>query len=674
MLSMKESDTAQGKGAAPGDELALLVDAVQDYAIFLLSPEGVIRSWNRGAARILGYDTEEIVGESFHRFYSDEDLASRKPHRELEIAEAAGRVEDEGWRLRKDGGRFWANTVITALRDGSGTLTGFAKVTRDLTERRNSEERQRQSEELNRLLIESVREYAIFLLDPAGKVVSWNSGAQRIKGYAADEIIGRHFSTFYTPEDVESGKPERKLETARREGWVEDEGWRVRKDGTRFWANVVITAIHDETGELRGFAKVTRDITDRREAERTRLEMYEQREALLLAEDQQRRAEASAEAAREANRAKDEFLMMLSHELRTPMTSILGWAKLLPDLEPRDPAFAEAIAAIGRSASIQARLIDDMLDVSRIVAGKIHFAREYIDVKQLVQDAVDAVRKRAEEHSLELRTDVADDAGGVTGDPTRLHQIMSNLMANALKFTPDGGAIRIVARRTGPDVTIQVIDTGEGIEEELLERIFEPFRQSENPRTRVHGGLGLGLAIARKLVEAHGGSVRAESEGRGRGATFTVVLPVELTHSTGLDAGQTDEHPEVKAPRKPLQSLDVLLVEDEPDSRSYVSATLRMAGANVVGCDSAQSALLAFGSRQPDVVITDIAMPEVDGYQLARMLRAQTQGPRLVIVALSAFPASPEQADLFDRYLNKPIEPHQLVDSIARLMSPTSDH
>ncbi|HEX8620322.1 MAG TPA: PAS domain S-box protein, partial [Thermoanaerobaculia bacterium] len=332
---------------ATGDELALLVDAVEDYAIFLMSPDGEIRSWNRGASRIMGYDESEVVGRHFSLFYHPDDP---KPQRELEAARRDGRVEDEGWRIRKGGTRFWANTVITLLRNPDGSIKGFAKVTRDMSARREAEEQLRQSTEIFQLLVSSVRDYAIFMLDPDGRVATWNEGAQRIKGYTPDEIIGRHFSSFYGEEDLLDGKPERELRIARAEGAVEDEGWRIRKDGTRFWANVVITAVYDAQRNLRGFAKVTRDITERKHAAETQQALLEQREARLQAEEERRRAEASYRVAQEANRAKDEFLMTLSHELRTPMTAILGWARMLPTMAPEDPMFREAVGAIASGA------------------------------------------------------------------------------------------------------------------------------------------------------------------------------------------------------------------------------------------------------------------------------------------------------------------------------------
>ncbi|MEU7894337.1 PAS domain S-box protein [Nonomuraea sp. NPDC049152] len=255
--------------AVDDKDLQLLVQSVVDYAIFMLDPSGRIISWNAGARRIKGYTAEEVIGSHFSIFYPPEDVASGKPDRELETAIAEGRLEDEGWRVRKDGSRFWANVVITALFDASGRLRGFGKVTRDMTERRVVDQALRESEERFRLLVQSVVDYAIFMLDPSGRIISWNAGARRIKGYTAEEVIGSHFSIFYPPEDVASGKPDRELETAIAEGRLEDEGWRVRKDGSRFWANVVITALFDASGRLRGFGKVTRDMTERRTAERT---------------------------------------------------------------------------------------------------------------------------------------------------------------------------------------------------------------------------------------------------------------------------------------------------------------------------------------------------------------------------------------------------------------------
>lgn len=650
---------------ATADKLELLVEALQDYAIFILDPTGHIRSWNRGAAWIMGYDEDEVIGRHVSLFYGPEDLAAEKPRQELEAALRDGRIEDEGWRLRKDGNRFWANTVISLLRDDDGTVRGFAKITRDVTERRQAEEELRRSTEVFRLLVSSVTDYAIFMLDPDGNIASWNSGAQKIKGYEPNEIIGQHFSRFYTEEDIRNRKPERELEIAREQGSVEDEGWRVRKDGTKFWALVVITAVHDAQGTLRGFAKVTRDITDRKHAEETQRALYEQREARLQAEEERRRAEASYRVAQEANRAKDEFLMTLSHELRTPMTAILGWARMLPAMSPEDPLFREAIAAIAGGAQLQARLIDDILDVSRIVSGKLRLQPETIEVAHVVMNSVDAVSPTAAAKQITVTTWLAPTLGSMVADATRIQQVIWNLLTNAIKFTPRNGAVRISAQRTSSQVQIAVSDNGEGIDPQFLPHIFEPFRQAESPQTRVHGGLGLGLSIVRYIAEAHGGTVAATSEGRGKGTTFTVMLPV-LALSTNSDAvrnvfGDTFMH------RDRLRGVDIVLVDDEPESRKMVAAVLRAAGANVLALDSAGAALEAIDQHRPHLVITDIAMPEMDGYTLTRTLRARQYGPQLKVAALSAFPARNEESSGFDAYLAKPIDPFHLIDEVARI-------
>ncbi len=641
--------TARADGHTQGDELRQLVDAVQDYAIFLLSPTGEIRSWNAGATRIMGYEPTEAVGKHFSIFYPPEDSA--KPARELEIAAREGRVEDEGWRLRKDGTRFWASTIITRLRDTSGELRGFSKVTRDLTNRRAAEEVLRQSEEMFRLLVASVKDYAIFMLDPGGHIISWNAGAQRIKQYEPEEIIGKHFSIFYPEVDVKAGKPERELEIAIRDGRIEDDGWRVRKDGTRFWANVVITAVFDDEHKLLGFAKVTRDITTRKEAEETQ-------RALI--------------ASREANRAKDEFLMTLSHELRTPMTAILGWSRMLPSMSPTDPMFKEAIGAIGRSAKVQAQLIEDVLDISRMVSGKVRLNIEAIDMQRVLAGALDSVRPSAEAKHIELSTDIPADIGTLYADATRLQQITWNLLSNAVKFTPRGGRVTLSARRTGSDLEISVTDTGEGIEASVLPKVFEAFWQAETPSTRVHGGLGLGLSIVRYLTEAHGGTVSAESLGRGKGARFSFTLPIRALRESDARAPTSQEVRERLPVMANLTGYNILVVDDDDESRDLIATTLRHAGATVTAVDSAAQALNYTAGNHADIVLTDIAMPHTDGYELQRRLRESGNMEKTRIVALTAFPATVMSGDEkeFDSYLRKPIDPFELAARLRELVAP----
>ncbi|HSP33765.1 MAG TPA: PAS domain S-box protein [Thermoanaerobaculia bacterium] len=657
--------------ANSAEELASLVDGVQDYAIFLLGPDGEIRSWNSGAHRIMGYAPDEIIGRNFSIFYGPEDLATDKPGRELRGAALEGRYEDEGWRVRKDGGRFWASTIITALKNAEGVVRGFAKVTRDLTERREADERLRQSEEMFRLLVSSVRDYAIFMLDPNGNISTWNAGARRIKGYEANEIIGRHFSSFYPEEDKRNHKPERELAIAREKGAVEDEGWRLRKDGSRFWANVVITAVHDASGNLRGFAKVTRDITERKRAEDAELAVREQREARLQAEVDRRKAEASSRAAQEANRSKDEFLMTLSHELRTPMTAILGWARLLPSIAVSDPSFREAVASIGRAAQLQANLIDDVLDVSRIMSGKLRLNRDTIEIARVVKSAIDSVRSSAEAKKIRIQTNIDPDLGTMFVDPTRLQQVVWNLLTNAVKFTPADGIIHVTARRTPSEMIISVADNGEGIDAQFLPHVFEAFRQAENATTRVHGGLGLGLSIVRYIAEAHGGTIAAASQGRGRGATFTFTLPLaQAATRTAPDVPKKHDQIHAPAPAGRLANRTILVVEDDQDSREMIAAVLRMAGAKVTAVESAPAGLEFLDNDAVETVVTDIGMPDMDGYTFAREVRERYGEERPLLIALTAFPALTAGTNRrdFDTFLSKPIEPAVLVDCVAKAL------
>jgi PAS domain S-box-containing protein len=655
-----------------GDELALLIDSVEDYAIFSLTPTGMIRSWNRGALRIMGYTANEIVGQHFSAFYRPEDIEDDRPGRELRVAASEGRIEDEGWRVRKDGQHFWANTVITALLDRDRTLRGFAKVTRDLTIRREAEERLKRSETLFRTLVESVKDYAIFMLDAEGCVATWNAGAEKMKQYKPREIIGRHFSTFYPEDDIRAHKPERELEIATREGSVEDEGWRLRKDGTRFWANVVITAVRDDQGRLTGFAKVTRDITERRRGEEAQRALLEQREQRLQAEEEKREAEAAYQAAQEANRAKDEFLMMLSHELRTPMTAIVGWSKLLTMMHPDEATLREAIDSISRSASLQARLIDEVLDVSRIVAGKLLLNVEIADVVTTLQSAAGAVRAAADAKSITITDTFAPNLGSASFDSVRLQQVVCNLLSNAVKFTPGNGHIVLAATRTSSELQITVTDSGEGIDPRFLPHIFERFRQGETPSTRSHGGLGLGLSIVRHLVEAHGGNVTAESEGRGKGAKFVVTLPIRAVSTNAAVAPPTIK--QAIDHGRQLNGYDVVVVDDDRDALQLISATLRHAGASVATANCARQTLELLANKPPpNLILTDIAMPAVDGFALLRSLRERPELRSTCIVALTAFPSSATggEEEGFDAYLRKPIDPVELTMTIRGLLRTT---
>ena len=493
-------------GDAPG-LYRLLVESALDYAIFALDTTGHVRTWNAGAQRIKGYTAEEIIGKHFSIFYPREKAAERFPEYELEVAAREGRFEDEGWRIRKDGSRFWANVIITALRDRSGTLVGFGKVTRDLTERRAAEQAIRESEQRVRMLVDSVQDYGIFMLDPEGHVTSWNEGAERINGYTTAEILGKHFSIFYPDEDLAWNKPGYELEVAARDGKFEDEGWRVKKDGSRFWANVVIAAMRDAQGGLVGFSKVTRDLTERRLAEERAIA------------DARRVAEAEA-----ANRAKSEFLASMSHELRTPLNAIGGYTDLLllGVAGSLDPEKREYLDRIRRSQQHLLGIINDLLNFSRLEAGHVSFDLQRMSLGEAVRRVLPMIEPQAGQRGLQLAIEPTRDAF-VNADPAKVEQVLINLLSNAVKFTEPGGAITITQFEDDEWAGVRVHDTGIGIAPSKLEAIFEPFVQVGRTLNSAHEGTGLGLSISRELARAMAGDLTVESE-PGTGSTFTLRL------------------------------------------------------------------------------------------------------------------------------------------------------
>lgn len=477
----------------------IMVDSVRDYAIFLLDPSGVVASWNPGAERLKQYKADEIIGRHFSVFYPDKEIANRKPDYELEVAARMGRFEDEGWRIRKDGSRFWANVVITRIADEHGKLLGFGKITRDLTERRAAEQRYR-------LLVDSVHDYSIFSLDANGYVTSWNSGAQRIKGYTADEIIGRHFSTFYTPEDAEAGMPERVLKTARDAGHFEGEGWRVRKDGTRFWSSILVTPIVDEDGRLVGFSKVTRDITDRK---KLMDELQRHADELEVQMAERERANAELEA----------FSYSVSHDLRAPLRAIEGFASALREdySDKLAPAADEYLQQIMKAATRMNRLVRDLLEYGRL--GRIELPSQRIALLPLLHGVIQ------ENFPGPKFTVNVPEAMAVLGHEPTLSQIFVNLLSNAIKFQKPGvpPEVRITAiRQITGTVRISVLDNGIGIQPDHTSKLFKVFE-------RLHGveqypGTGIGLAIVKRGSERMGGRCGVESK-PGEGSNFWVDLP-----------------------------------------------------------------------------------------------------------------------------------------------------
>ena len=618
------------------ERFRMLVDGVRDYAIFLLDPSGHVATWNTGAQRIKGYSADEIIGKHFSVFYPAEARQRNWPQTELQEASRLGHFEDEGWRLRKDGSRFWANVVITPLRDRDGVLRGFSKITRDLTERREQEERVRHSEERFRLLLEGIEDYAVYMLDPEGRVTSWNSGAQRITGYSADEIVGQSFERFYSPEDVAAGRPSAELRTATLNRRAQDAGWRVRKDGTRFWADVVVTALHDEEGRLRGFAKVVRDLSEKK-----RIENLE-----------------------EEGRHLTEFIAMLAHELRNPLAPIrnaVGIMSLATNLEPK---VAWSRDVIERQTAHLTRLVDDLLDVSRITRGKLSMHTKPIDVNAAVQRAVEAARPLIDERKHHLEVDLAPQALTVNGDMTRLVQVIVNVLNNAAKYTPQGGHIALGVRAEGQDAVIRVKDNGLGIPPEMIEHVFDLFAQGERTLARTEGGLGIGLTLARRIVALHGGSIQARSDGPGKGAEFTVRLPQLPSYAAGLSTHRD------RGTGAPLQKRSVFVVDDNADAAESMAMLLRTVGHDVRIEHDGLEALKRLTAELPDVVLLDIGLPGIDGYEVARRLREQPGGATVRIYAMTGYGQEEDRRRSleagFDGHLVKPVIPSDLfalVDS-----------
>jgi PAS domain S-box-containing protein len=644
LRTLELSERATSLSLTESQELfRLLVASVRDYAIFMLDPSGKVATWNAGAERIKGYARHEIVGRHFSTFYPQPEIDAGKCEYELEVATREGRFEEEGWRLRKDGTQFWANVIITAVRD-EGRLVGFAKVTRDLTERKRAEDERRETEQRVQLLVSSIRDYALIMLDPAGRVTMWNPGAQSIKGYSADEILGSHFSRFYPPADVLAGKCELELGVAAREGRFEDEGWRVRKDGTQFWANVVISAIRNADGELVGFAKVTRDLTERVRTEQER---------------------AARLAAEQANRSKDEFLAMLGHELRNPLAPILTALELIK--LRGDTTFEREHAVIQRQVDHMMHLVDDLLDVSRISRGKIELKIKQVDLRDPLAKAVEIASPLFERSQHRLHLDIPPTPLIVDGDEPRLVQIFVNLLTNAAKYTDPNGQIWFSARQGGEHITIEVRDTGIGMSAELLPQVFDLFVQGRQGSDRAGGGLGLGLTLARSLVHLHHGEITAASAGLGHGSHFTVRLPAV----TRAEAPAPDNRFILAFPHSGGRQR-VLIVDDNEDARDLLSEILSATGHDVRTAADGPEALKLLGSFVPDLAVLDLGLPVMDGYELAVKMRGAVPGARLV--ALSGYGQDSDREKSreagFDRHLVKPVDVRRLLATIGELCAP----
>jgi PAS domain S-box-containing protein len=793
-----------------------LIEDIREYAIYTLDPEGHVTSWNLGAERIKGWSAEQVIGQHCRMFFSEEDRRSGKVEQELAVAAQQGRSEDEYWSIRKNGVRFYAHVFITALHDENGNLRGFTKVVRDVTERRESEERYR-----------NLFEYAndiVYTQDLEGNFTSLNRAGELITGYTREEVMGMNMAVLLSPEDLELARQRiaRKLQDGiptRYELTI------LSKPGHRVMLEVNTRLIYRE-GKPVGVMGIARDITERKRAEdaqrfladassvmassldyettlasvarmavpniadwcaidvleedgtvkrlavahvdpskvewahdlqsryppdmnaevgvpnvlRTgKSEIYPDitdamlvagavddehlrimreigftsamivplvahgrtvgvmtfitaesgrhygSDDLAFAENLAGRAALAIDnarlyrAARQANSLKDEFLATLSHELRTPLTSILGWAHMLRAGQLDQGNIATAIDTIGRNARAQAQLIDDLLDVSRIITGKLRLDMRQVDPGALIEAAIEAVRPAADAKRVGIQKVMDARRVAVAGDAARLQQVIWNLLSNAIKFTPEGGRAQVRLSHRGSNIEIVVSDTGVGISPEFLPHVFDRFRQADQTTTRHYGGLGLGLAIVRHIVELHGGTVEAESRGPGQGSTFTVRLPVVAAYrkESGAEVPvapvASDAILSLECPEN-LEGFCVLVVDDEADTRELLKVALSQCGAQVIAVGSAQEALDALKAMKPQLLVSDIGMPDEDGYELIRKVRAlpAEQGGRVPAVALTAYARAEDRLRAlrsgYQMHVAKPVELTELIAVVGSLI------
>jgi PAS domain S-box-containing protein len=638
---MTERVAAQAALLESERRFRLLVEGVIDYAIYMLDPSGVVTNWNTGAERLKGYTPEEIVGQHFSKFYTKEDRANGLPARVLETAAREGRFEAEGWRVRKDGSRFFASVVVDAIRSPTGRLEGFAKVTRDITERRAAQDALRDSERQFRMLIGSLHDFAVYMLDPNGIVTSWNAGAERIKGYTSEEIVGQHFSRFYTERDRAAGVPSRALYTAGVDGGFEAEGWRVRKDGSIFWANVVINAIRDERKTLLGFAKITRDITERRNAQ---IALQEAQRQLAHSQKMDALGHLTGGVAHDFNN----LLMVISGHLPTLKKAVaenLGAARALEAIElaaRRGESLTRQLLTFARRQTVRPKVISlaDRVEVVRTLLARSLGG----GVSLTVMAPADLWRVKVDESEFELA--------------------ILNVALNARDAMPEGGIITITAENvqlaeadtganlTGDFVALHVADTGSGIAPDVLPKVFDPFFST---KTGSGKGSGLGLSQVHGFVHQSGGTVTVDTE-IGKGTVITLYLP------------RSDEVLDGSIPESPVESErggSILVVEDNPDVAEVTASMLRELGYDVQLAGDGASARAKIEISEFDLVISDIVMANpTDGISLARQLR--TQRPDLPVLLVTGYTKSAVEASSEFSILRKPFQIAELSRLVAR--------
>jgi PAS domain S-box-containing protein len=616
----------------------LLVEGVTDYSIFMLDPEGFVTNWNAGAQRIKGYEAAEIVGEHFSTFYTPEDRAAGLPMQSLKTAADEGKFEDEGWRLRKDGSRFLASVVIAPLHERD-RLVGFAKVTRDITERHKAQQALLDSERRFRVLVSSVTDYALYMLDTEGRVTSWNAGGEHIKGYTAEEIVGQHFSRFYTPEGLAANKPARALEIARTTGRYEEDGWRVRKDGTYFWASVVIDAIRDDDGKIIGFAKITRDITERRQAQ------------LALEKMQRQLAEA------QKLDALGQLTGGVAHDFNNLLMIVSGHLQCIRRAVDGEPRVQRAIQAIELASQRGASLTKQLLSFSRrqrVNPTPIHVAERIGAVREVLNSGLGS--------GVGMLVDVPADTWPISVDIGEFEIALVNLAVNARDAMPAGGLATVSARNVrldepplqGDFVAITVEDVGVGIPADVMDKIFDPFFTTKP----VGKGTGLGLSQVHGFVHQAGGTLKVRST-LGQGTAITMYFPRAQDHAQGAGAAAAFGG-------RAFKGGTVLLVEDNPEVADASAELLTQLGYEVRWAPDAVTALKEVEHDGIDLVFSDIVMPgPMDGLQLARAIRQKR--PDLPILLATGYSEKANAAASDLPILRKPYQMHELSRALASL-------
>ena len=626
------------------DRYRVLLDAVTDYAIYMLDIHGRVASWNAGAKRFKGYEEAEILGEHFSRFYTDDDRIAGMPQRALDKAAQEGRFEGEGWRLRKNGERFWCHVVIDPIRSKSGQLMGYAKVTRDLTERKLAEESLKESEQQFRLLVEGVTDYALYMLNPDGVITNWNTGAQRIKGYSRQEVIGRHYSLFFSPEDVALGEPMRGLSRAVLEGRFESQGWRIRKDGTRFWASVVVDPIRNELGALIGFAKITRDITDVMEAQRA---LEKARESLFQSQKMESLGRLTGG---------------IAHDFNNLLMVVLGSLEVVRRRVPQEPKVLSLLDNAIQGAQRGAALTQRMLAFAR--SQKL--VEELVDAQELVRGMADMLQRAlGPQMRIEVRFPLS--LKPILADSNQLEMALLNLVVNARDAMADDGQVIISAREVGLPagdgglhagsyVCLSVSDNGQGMDAQTLSQAREPFFTTKG----VGKGTGLGLSMVHGFAEQSGGRLTLEST-PGQGTTAEIWLPV----AQELQAGEAEDLSPLPS-AAPSRALRVLVVDDDPLVLISTVAMLEDLGHSAVQAESALEALaLLSNGERVDVVLTDLAMPEVSGADLAR--RIKQHWPELPVLLASGYADKLEAPEMELPHIGKPFNQNELLEALVTL-------